>query len=173
MKKAGPGRGTITSSPSGINCGAVCAAAFRDNQAVTLTARPGAGWAFNGWSGGCTGLASSCQVQMSQSRTVTATFSHATTTSLASSRNPSRTGHRVTYRAAVSPHPNGGTVRFTSGGRPISGCGAVAVNASTGKAVCSVTYRSKGTRRIRAVYSGNAGYARSTSSVLRQTVKGS
>lgn len=95
----------------------------------------------------------------------------ATTTSLTSSRNPVKKGKRVTYTATVSPHPNGGTVRFTSGGSTISGCGRVAVQAGTGKATCSVTYHSTGSRRIRASYSGNSSFAPSASSTLTERVK--
>jgi hypothetical protein len=80
-------------------------------------------------------------------------------------------GKKVTYTATVSPHPHSGTVTFASNGRTIPGCGAVAVNTSTGKAICSVTYKSKGSRRIQASYGGNSSYASSTSSTLTEAVK--
>lgn len=79
----GTGGGTVTSSPAGIDCvvtqGAAgstgCNAVFNNDVRVTLTAVPSAGNAFAGWSGeGCSGNAS-CEVTMSQSRTVTASFS--------------------------------------------------------------------------------------------------
>jgi hypothetical protein len=170
LRKTGPGSGTISSSPSGINCGADCAALFFGDATVTLSAHPAGGSAFGGWSGACTGSASTCQVTMSQARTVSARFLHATATSLASSLNPARVGRRVTYTAAVSPDPTGGTVRFTSNGSPISGCGAVPVSRSTGKATCSVTYHSRGSRKLRATYSGNNGFGRSASPTLTETV---
>jgi hypothetical protein len=171
VRNAGPGLGRITSSPAGINCTAQCDAPFLQTQTVTLTEHPGAGWVFTGWSGGCSGLAPACHVAMSQARTVTASFGHATTTRLTSSANPSKVGRTVIYTATVTPHPNGGTVRFTSGGSTISGCGAKPVNATTGRATCSVRYRSKGTRRIGAAYSGNASFGRSTSSTLTETIR--
>ena len=71
---AGTGAGTITSSPAGISCGATCAATFSTNSAVTLTATAASGSVFKGWTGGCTGVAATCQVQMDQSKDVTATF---------------------------------------------------------------------------------------------------
>ncbi len=170
VKKAGPGTGTVTSSPSGINCGSTCDAPFFGVQIVTLTAHPGSGWGFGGWSGACTGHATTCHVSMNQARTVTATFSHATTTTLRSSRNPSKVGQKVTYTATVSQNPHGGTVRFATAGKTIPGCGAVSVNAS-GKASCSVTYHSKGPRRINATYSGHGSFAGSTSGTLTQRVR--
>ncbi len=74
VNKAGTGSGTVTSSPSGINCGSTCAAQFNQGTAVTLTASPTAGSTFTGWSGGgCSGTGT-CQVTLSSDTTVTATF---------------------------------------------------------------------------------------------------
>jgi hypothetical protein len=71
--KDGSGTGTVTSSPSGVNCGTDCREAFLYNEWVELTATPTAGM-FNGWSGACTG-AGRCMIVMTQARTVTASFS--------------------------------------------------------------------------------------------------
>ncbi|MGH3185306.1 MAG: Ig-like domain-containing protein, partial [Streptosporangiaceae bacterium] len=76
-----------------------------------------------------------------------------TATTLASSANPSVAGPAVTYTATVSPVPDGGTVAFTDGGATITGCGAVPVDTSTGRATCQVTYTSAGTHSITAAYS--------------------
>jgi YVTN family beta-propeller protein len=71
---AGGGLGTVTSSPSGINCGATCSASFLTGAKVTLTATPANGVTFAGWSGGgCSGTGT-CQVTLSADTTVTATF---------------------------------------------------------------------------------------------------
>ena len=71
---AGNGAGTVTSGPAGISCGAACTASFTYHTAVTLTAVALSGAVFSGWSGeGCSGTGT-CQVSMTQSRTVTATF---------------------------------------------------------------------------------------------------
>ncbi|HEY1524056.1 MAG TPA: Ig-like domain-containing protein [Solirubrobacteraceae bacterium] len=173
VTKSGAGTGTVTSSPAGISCGSTCFALFFGVQNVTLTAHPASGSVFAGWSGACTGPSKTCQVSMTQARTVTAKFSHPTTTTtkLSSSHNPSKVGRKVTYTATVSPHPRGGTVRFTSGGTTIKGCGAVHVNGTTGRATCSVTYHSTGARRIRATYSGAGIFARSSSSTLTERVR--
>ena len=70
---AGTGSGTITSSPSGITCGASCSASYTSGTSVTLTASPASGSSFAGWSGACTGTAT-CTVAMTAARSVTATF---------------------------------------------------------------------------------------------------
>ena len=74
VSKSGSGSGTVTSSPSGINCGSVCSYAFADNTVVTLTATPISPSTFRGWSGaGCSGTGT-CIVTMSSAQSVTATF---------------------------------------------------------------------------------------------------
>ena len=74
VTKAGTGGGTVSSTPSGINCGTVCSADFADGTVVTLSATPDPGSAFDGWSGaGCSGTGS-CIVSMSAARSVTASF---------------------------------------------------------------------------------------------------
>ncbi|MCU0619988.1 MAG: InlB B-repeat-containing protein [Gemmatimonadales bacterium] len=67
------GSGTVTSAPSGIDCGSTCQAAFASGTAVTLTATPASNYTFTGWSGDCTGTGT-CSVTMNGSRLVTATF---------------------------------------------------------------------------------------------------
>lgn len=75
VQLAGLGSGTVTSSPAAINCGSTCSASFTSSTSVTLTAAPGAGSTFAGWSGDCSGTGT-CQVTMSQARSVTATFAN-------------------------------------------------------------------------------------------------
>lgn len=67
------GQGTVTSSPAGISCGTICSHAFVSGTAVTLSAKPGSGYEFAGWSGACAG-AGTCKVTMTAAKTVTATF---------------------------------------------------------------------------------------------------
>ena len=73
VSKAGSGAGTVTSSPSGINCGSTCSANYGGNASVTLTATATTGSTFAGWSGACSG-AGNCTLTLSQARAVTATF---------------------------------------------------------------------------------------------------
>ncbi len=75
--KSGTGSGTVTSAPAGIDCGATCSAGFASGTTVTLTPTPAAGSTFSGWSGACTG-AGTCQVDMTQARAVSASFTRIT-----------------------------------------------------------------------------------------------
>ncbi|MBK8303432.1 MAG: choice-of-anchor D domain-containing protein [Chloracidobacterium sp.] len=74
VAKAGTGSGTVTSSPTGINCGADCTEAYNNGTSVVLTAAPNAGSTFAGWSGGgCSGTGT-CTTTVTAATTVTATF---------------------------------------------------------------------------------------------------
>jgi hypothetical protein len=90
-----------------------------------------------------------------------------TTTTITSSANPSIAGYAVTYTATVSPLPDGGTVAFTDGGTPITGCGAQPVDTSTGMATCQVTYYGQGMHSITAAYSGDTAYTGSADSLTQ------
>lgn len=71
---SGTGTGTVTSNPSGINCGSSCSAKFSSGTVVTLSATPASGSVFAGWGGGgCSGTGT-CTVTMTANTTVTATF---------------------------------------------------------------------------------------------------
>ena len=76
MTKAGPGTGTVTSSPAGINCGGTCVATFANGTSVSLSERPGARSRFVGWSGDCSGR-SACVLSMTANHSVKATFAKA------------------------------------------------------------------------------------------------
>ncbi len=74
VTKSGNGSGTVSSSPSGIDCGATCQATFTSGENVTLTAAPATGSTFAGWTGsGCSGTGT-CQVTMSEAHSVDASF---------------------------------------------------------------------------------------------------
>ena len=70
----GEGSGTVTSMPDGIDCGSSCAAGFATGTMVTLTATPGTGASFWGWTGGgCSGTGP-CTVALTDATAVSATF---------------------------------------------------------------------------------------------------
>jgi len=72
--EAGAGSGTVTSNPTGINCGANCSASYAGGTTVTLTAAANTGSLFAGWSG-CDAISgATCTVTMSAARAVTASF---------------------------------------------------------------------------------------------------
>ena len=71
---AGTGGGTVSSSDGSIRCPGTCAATFNGGTTVTLTASPGSGSIFGGWSGCDTVAAMTCTVTMSAARSVTANF---------------------------------------------------------------------------------------------------
>lgn len=75
VTKLGPG--TVTSYPSGINCGESCVASFESNTNVTLNAKEQSNSIFKGWSGACSGSSSSCTLSMVSARDVTAEFTEA------------------------------------------------------------------------------------------------
>ena len=108
----------------------------------------------------------------STSGTLTQTVNQdGTTTTVASSANPSKHNQSVTFTATVSAAGPGtatptGTVTFKDGTRTL---GSASLN-SSGVATFTTSNLQKGTQQITAVYGGNSGLKTSTSPVLMQTV---
>ena len=95
----------------------------------------------------------------------------ATSTSLAASSGFLRTGEPDTLTATVSGAADPGQVAFTgAGGTAISGCSAVTINAQ-GKATCTTTWPTTGTKQVTATYTDPGGPdPSSTSSAVNITV---
>jgi hypothetical protein len=98
-----------------------------------------------------------------------------TTTTIASSVNPSTVGAGVTFTASVTGSSPTGNVNFTDGESSIAGCAAVTLTGSgnTRSAQCSTSALTQGTHSIVASYGGNTGNAASASATLSQVVKAS
>ena len=73
VSKGGPGSGTVTSDPEGIDCGGDCIQGYPVDTIVTLNATDDPGSDFEGWSGDCSGTGS-CVITMTEGKSVTATF---------------------------------------------------------------------------------------------------
>jgi hypothetical protein len=85
---SGSGSGTVNGTD--IECPGTCSATFGASTTEALTATPGAGSTFVGWSGACTGTAG-CNVAMTSDQEVTASFKNApvaTTTTTAKTSPP-------------------------------------------------------------------------------------
>jgi Divergent InlB B-repeat domain len=70
------GAGDVTSTPAGISCGSDCSETYDVVTGVTLTATPLGSAVFAGWSGACTGTATTCTLTMNGPKLVTASFSN-------------------------------------------------------------------------------------------------
>ena len=71
---AGTGQGTVTSSPSGIDCGSTCSSTFDLGSTVLLTAVPDSGSIFTGWSGGGCEGGGVCSIKIDGDISVSAVF---------------------------------------------------------------------------------------------------
>jgi hypothetical protein len=96
VEMGGSGSGEVTSSPTGINCGSACTSLLAQGEQVLLTATPGSGSVFGGWTGGCSDPSSStCVLTLNDPTTLTAVFaksvSTTTTTTTTTSSQPTTT----------------------------------------------------------------------------------
>ena len=74
VRLAGTGSGVVTSTPGGIACGTQCSQSFGPGTTVTLAAAPAKGSTFGGWSGACSGSATTCTLTLGDTSVATATF---------------------------------------------------------------------------------------------------
>ena len=71
---AGGGGGSVSFNPVRTTCATDCTHSYDIDTPVTLTAQPNATSTFTGWTAAGCGAATTCQVTMSDARSVTATF---------------------------------------------------------------------------------------------------
>lgn len=140
---AGTGSGTVTGP--GVSCPGQCSASFTEGAQVTLTATPGSGSTFAGWSGGgCSGTATTCIVTLNTSPSVTAIFDMPVFTP---------PGSRV--RIILNHHSTGGEVLLPSGNRglPVTTSGSCELSVhelptTPGALVASATRRRARRRKL-------------------------
>ena len=104
VSKAGIGSGSVTSSPTGIDCGSDCSQSYAAGTAVTLTAVQTSGSTFSGWGGACSGTGS-CVVTMNGARGVTASFSVASSPPPPPPGGSGGTTGATPFPALVTPAP--------------------------------------------------------------------
>ena len=68
------GKGTVTSSPAGIDCGADCNEDYASETAITLTATPADGFDFKEWTGNCSGTNATTTITVNSDKTCAAIF---------------------------------------------------------------------------------------------------
>ena len=151
LSKSGSGTGSVTSSPSGLNCVEGCpsaSASFASAATVSLVAQAASGSTFAGWSGACSGTQSYCTIPASSSTAnVTAQFN--TTTVQNHTLSVWRQG---TGSGTVASTPSGiycgstCTANYASGTQVILSAQAATdstftgwAGACSGTGVCSVT----------------------------------
>ncbi len=151
VTESGSGTGTVTSDPSGIDCGATCSASFPQGRVVTLTPTPSADSKFASWSGACTG-SGVCQVTMSAAKSVTASFTLLPKYKLTVTESGGGTGRVTSDPAGIDceddcseSFPQGQVVtltptpspdsKFTSWSGACTGSGACQVTMSAAKSV--------------------------------------
>ncbi len=98
-----------------------------------------------------------------------------TTTTVASSANPSTVNQPVTFTATVAPTSGTGsltgTVAFTDNGTAIAGCSALAVAVVTGKASCTTSALAAGSNVIVATYGSDPNFSTSAGTITQTVIK--
>lgn len=154
VTKAGNGNGTITSTPSGISCGASCSYIFDAGSSISLSASPDATSQFTGWSGACSGTGT-CTVLMDNLKNVQANFVKPDYTLSVTSSGPgtvlSSPAGILCQPACSDIYPSGTVVTLS----PSPSSGAAFKDwsgACTGSGTCSVSMSSNKTVTARFGY---------------------
>ena len=140
VSKTGSGTGTVTSTPEGIDCGAVCSHEFEKATTVELHQQASPGSEFIEWGGACTG-SGNCKVKINLAKEVTARFEPQTTPSHTLTIQISGTGSGTVIcdgGACAASYPEGTKVTLAAipaSGSVFSGWSG----ACTGTGSCEVT----------------------------------
>ena len=143
ISKSGPGSGTVSSTPTGITCGAGCTQSYNVGTPVALVATLGTNSTFLGWSGGgCSGTGA-CMLTMNGNISVTASFDLPAFTLAVAKKGPGEgtvTGTGINCGTDCS-ETYGGTTTMTLTGSSASGSTFVGWSGGgcIGTGTCTVT----------------------------------
>ncbi len=128
ISKSGTGSGSVTTNPSGT--------VFSAGTVVTLNATANANSVFVGWSGGCTGSTSPCQVTMNSNLRVTAPFNAISNPNVTTGSATSVTGSLATLNGNVNPNGLATAYYFLWG--LTTSYGNTTTSQSAGSGTCSI-----------------------------------
>ncbi|KAF0217463.1 MAG: peptidase S8/S53 subtilisin kexin [Geobacteraceae bacterium] len=106
VSKSGTGSGTVTSQPSGIDCGTICGASFTQGATVTLAPAAASDSLFAGWQASCSGTGP-CQITMTSDLPVSAVFNLKPPVLM----NAPSPGYYTTLAAAFAVAADGATIQ--------------------------------------------------------------
>ncbi len=106
VTKSGTGSGNVDSSDKLISCGSKCVSPYNAGTLVTLTAKAASGSVFAGWTGACSGTASTCSVAANGHTDVGATFT-AQTASGGGGGGGGGSTSTTTYKISISKNGKG------------------------------------------------------------------
>jgi hypothetical protein len=144
ISKNGTGNGSVSNNPAGTT--------FTAGTQVTLNAAPGANAVFSGWSGACSGTATTCQVTMNSNLNVTATFSAVGKAPVVSTGSASPvTFNSANLNGTVNPNGLSTTYVFQWGRTASYGSATAVTSAGSGTSSVAASARITGLRSY-AVY---------------------
>jgi chitodextrinase len=131
LSVAKTGSGSVTSSPSGINCGNTCSMKANEGTPITLDTTPSTGSTFSGWGGSCSGTGS-CTITLSSDLNIEAKFVSDNPPDVNGNIVTAKSCSQIDVQAAIDAASSGGTVLVPAGNcswAPIGGK-AVTMNKS-------------------------------------------
>jgi hypothetical protein len=139
VSKSGSGSGSVTSLPTGIDCGSTCSHEYDHGTVVSLSEAPGSISEFTGWSGCDEVVAGTCKVAMTKARSVTVTFITKTHELGIDKVGPGSGSVSCDGGACASSYPEGTTVSLSATADPSSSFVGWAGGGCSGAGGCTVT----------------------------------
>ena len=171
VNKSGTGTGTVTGQ--GINCGSDCSENYQPNRTVILTATANNS-IFGGWSGcGANSSSTTCTVQMTGNKSVTAAFNANTSPSISNISGPINVlfGAAGTWNVTVTDPDGNLNILLVDWGDGASDSAGVSGNVFT--RYFAHKYDTEGSKTINftVLDKASGSYSRSVSVMVRQPVK--